>query len=66
MPVRVVLPSVSHTHMSCMVAQQACDATTTSRDLIAAILKEYGKGMGADPQQGAYGLYVVNSSKGYC
>lgn len=63
-PVRVVLPSVSHTHMSCMVAQHPCDATTTSRDLMAGILKEYGKGMGADTEQGAYGLYVVNGSKG--
>lgn len=60
--VRVVLPSVSHTHMSCMVAQQSCDATTTTRIMMAAIMKEYGKSMGVtDPA--AYGLYVVNGSK---
>lgn len=66
-PVRVVLPSVSHTHMSCLVAQHQCDATTTSRDLIAGLLKENEKEMGinAERDKAAYGLYVVPGSKGY-
>eukprot|EP00026_Physarum_polycephalum_P000936 Phypoly_transcript_00937.p1 GENE.Phypoly_transcript_00937~~Phypoly_transcript_00937.p1 ORF type:complete len:870 (+),score=157.80 Phypoly_transcript_00937:977-3586(+) len=65
-PVRVVLPSVSHTHMSCLVAQHQCDATTTARDLIATLLKENEKEMGinAERDKAAYGLYVVPGSKG--
>src|SRR5271163_2820569 len=66
-PVRVVLPGVSHAHMSCMVAQHECDATTTPRDIINALLKENEGSMGinAAGDKALYGIYVVPGSKAY-
>lgn len=37
---RVVLPSVSHERMTCMVEQHVCDHTTTARDVIVGLCQQ--------------------------